>query len=250
MRFNIGNLEVGDGLPCALVCELSNNHNGSLENAFKLLDAAKESGASAAKLQCYTPEELIALRGDGTPPPPWDGMSMRELYLRAMTPRKWFPDLFRHAHNIGIPLFSSVFGTESLALLEDCGCPAYKVSSFERDQAPLRKAVQETGKPWIVSRPDYAEPNVPTLFCPPFYPQVSVDFSRIEYGGFFGFSYHGIHRSALMLAARYGARMVEAHFQLDDEPSELESNVSVTANHFRMAVNAIRADEERRGIAA
>jgi sialic acid synthase SpsE len=53
-----------------------------------------------------------------------------------------------------------------------------------------------------------------------------------------------------MLAARYGARMVEAHVQLDDEPSELESNVSVTANHFRMAVNAIRADEERRGIAA
>jgi pseudaminic acid synthase len=247
VRFNIGSLEVGDGLPCALVAELSNNANGNFENAIRLLDAAKESGASAAKLQCYTPEELIALRGDGTPPPPWDGMSMRELYLRAMTPRKWFPDLFKHAHNIGLPLFSSVFGTESLALLEDCGCPAYKVSSFERDQAPLRKAVQETGKPWIVSRPDYAEPNVPTLWCPVGYPQMGFDLEDMERGGFFGFSYHGISTAIPSWSATlYGAKMVEVHVQLDEEPSELEAGVSLRMSQLKLMSEHVRASEKNR----
>lgn len=209
-----------------LITEISNNHNGSLDRAFRLLDAAKESGADAAKLQCYTPDELVTLRGDGLAPEPWgsQGWTMRNLYEKAMTPREWFPGLFRHAEKIELPLFSSVFGIDSLNLLEDCGCPCYKISSFERDKTALIQAVKKTGKPMLISRPDFPDAEIPTLFCPPGYPQKSIDLKKMA--RFFGFSYHGTKTLPIIVAARL-TELVEFHFHLKEEPSELESNISI-----------------------
>jgi sialic acid synthase SpsE len=235
----IGPLNLGEGCPSVLIAELGNAHNGDVARAIRLLDAAKESGAAAAKLQCYTPDELIALRGDGRPPAPWDHMTMRELYQRAITPREWFPALFDHAFQIGLPLFSSVFGLESLALLEALNCPMYKVSSFERNATVLRDAVKATGKPWIVSRPDHPDPDAPTLWCPPDYPQTNFGGIReIRARGFVGLSYHGTSTTIPDFAEWHGARIIEAHFQLDGEPSMLESNVSLTASQFKQLAAA------------
>lgn len=252
----IGTVEVGPGHPCRTVAEIGNAHNGDLERALRLINAAKEAGADFVKFQCYLPEELIALRGDGAAPEPWgsQGWTMRKLYEKAQTPHDWFPVLVDHCDHLGMPWFSSVFGEESLALLQSLDCPAYKVARLDNLDRALRKLVHSVGAPVLVSHSDSQSMRAGTsglnLWCPEGYPQPRFDlraaFERDpDYGrDYDGFSYHGTDPFVLVVAATLGASLVEVHFQLDDEPSELEANVSLTATQFRDMVEGIRRAEE------
>jgi len=246
----IAGVPIGPGQPCRFVAEISNNHNRSLDLAVRLLDAAKEAGADFAKVQCYTPEELVALRGDGPAPEPWgsQGWDMYRLYDFAKTPLEWFPELFRHAADIGLPLFSSVFGLESLALCEQLGCPAYKIARLDNQHAFLHDACLATRKPLIVSASEPRTRGNLTLWCPPGYPQNPADLTyyAVERGEYDGFSYHGNDEWEGVRAAVCGARMVEAHLQLSDAPSVLEETVSLTEIQFAAMISRVRDTEQQR----
>jgi pseudaminic acid synthase len=238
---NIAGVECGGENPCRFIAEVSNNHGGSLDRATRLIAAAKESGADWVKFQCFAPQELVSLRGDGKAPEPWgsQGWTMKSLYEKAQTPFSWFPALAAFCDEIEMPWFSSVFGRESLALLESLNCSAYKLASLDREATWLFNAVAKTGKPVIVSRPDYPDLNADaTLYCKPGYPQYEPDFPHNE--GFDGFSYHGTDIYPCINAAVSGASLIECHFQLDDEPSELEANISLTASQFKSMVDGVR----------
>lgn len=245
--------------PCVVVAELGNAHNGEYDRAIRLLDAAKVVGCSAAKLQCYSVEELTALRGDGPAPDAWGeaGMSMGDLYSKAMTPREWFAPLYAHAASIGLPIFSSVFGEESLALLESIGNPCYKIAALDRLSAELRAAVLATGKPIITSTPNgklySAREGDLWLHCPPGYPQIAPFFrwdafenDEPDYA-VDGFSYHGTDPLPCVVAATLGATMIEFHLHLADEPSELEANVSLTEIQAAQMINDVRRIEAMLG---
>jgi sialic acid synthase SpsE len=260
---NIGPLKVGPGEPCAIVAEIGNAHNGSFDRAIRLLDAAKACGASAGKLQTYTPQELVDLRGDGPAPEPWgsDGWTMRTLYERAQTPLAWIPDLFAHAASIGLPLFSSVFGPDSLAALEAVGNPAYKIAKLDNAHEPLRAAAVATGKTVVVSavqiRGDWEEVVAQyklredidaCLYCPGSYPCAPSDVRLrsvpfFSESGFIGLSSHCLDPRLPIAAVARGAKLLEYHFMLDAEPSELESNVSLGESAFRRMVDDVRATE-------
>lgn len=281
----IADIDIGTGNPCRFIAELSCNHGGSLDRMYRLLDAAKAAGATFAKTQAYTPDELCALRGDGPAPEPWgsQGYSMRSLYERARTPLEWFPKIAQHCADIGMPWLSSVFGPESLACLEAVGCVAYKVARLDNTQGDLREMVFATGKPILVSGATIEEMylwrNIPTtewswkegnyksrprpaitLFCPPGYPQsvpfvdMRERFDALRCDGdvagcsiigpeFDGFSYHGTESLPCVMAAALGATLIEAHMMLAEEPSELESNVSLTQHQFKGMVDNVRRME-------
>lgn len=241
----IGSLEVGPGHPCAIIAEIGNAHNQDFDRALRLLDAAKAAGASAAKLQCYSVEELIALRGDGPAPEPWHRYTMAELYTRAMTPRDWFPKLYAHAAGIGLPLFSSAFGAESVALLESCENPAYKLAALDDGQRELWDMVHATGKPVIRSSRHSFPPVTDELhlWCPQGYPQPKPVLRMLR-RGYDGFSHHGTTWHVPAAAAVMGAAMVECHFHLAGEPSELEASVSITDHDFATLVDIVRRVEE------
>jgi pseudaminic acid synthase len=246
---NIAGVECGGENPCRFIAEVSNNHGGSLDRATRLIAAAKESGADWVKFQCFAPQELVSLRGDGKAPEPWgsQGWTMKSLYEKAQTPFSWFPALAAFCDEIGMPWFSSVFGRESLALLESLNCSAYKLASLDRESTWLFNAVAKTGKPVIVSRPDYPDMNADaTLHCPKNYPQTE-GFRPNE--GFDGFSYHGTDIFIPAAAALMGASIIECHFQLDDEPSELEANISLTASQFSHMVASVRNAESQEQVA-
>lgn len=242
----ISNVTIGGGAPCRFVAELSNNHNGSRRLAVRLLHAAKHAGADFVKVQCYTPEELVALRGDGPAPAPWgaDGWSMYDLYRKAQTPREFFPVLFEEAARLDMPIFASVFGEESLALMESLNCPAYKIARLDNGNVALWSACRATGKPLIVSaaESDLAVRGDVFLWCPPGYPQDPSDVENIRAipQGFDGFSYHGVSALPGAMAALSGASMVEAHLQLAATPSALEAGVSVTEYQFAAMVHVAR----------
>lgn len=251
---NIANVAIGGSNPCRFVVELSNNHNGSLPRAHRLIDAAKATGAEFVKFQAYTPDELVALRGDGPAPEPWgsQGYTMRSLYERARTPLEWLPELFAHARDIGLVPFSSVFGKESLAALEAVDCPAYKIARLDNADEPLAEAIADTGRLIIVSA-DHSDSvaivaaNQVLLYCPPGYPVAPQDVrlpSAFSARRYVGLSSHCLDPYLPIAAVARGCKLIEMHMMLADEPSELESNVSLTEHQFGQMIADVRRVEE------
>lgn len=246
---NIAGVEIGAGQPCRFVAEISNNHNGDLALAISLIHQAREAGADFVKFQCYTPAELVALRGDGPAPEPWgsQGWTMASLYERARTPLQWWPALVEECRQVGIPWFSSVFGNGSLAILEAFDCPAYKLASLDHGKRSLYRMVKAIGKPMLRSLPDAKAPRKTddlTLYCPAGYPQSDFSGLRSAFPGHIGFSFHGTLSARPYDAAVLDAKLIECHVQDDNTRSELEAGASLTMGDFRSLIQAVRIMEE------
>ena len=135
-----------------VVAEISGNHGGSLEAAFELIRQAKWAGADTVKFQCFEPERLAKKRSSHPEIPALaGGKNLVDLYRQTHTPKPWFPKLVKRCQEVKINWFSSVFDTRDVDFLEEIDCPRYKISAFEMFDWELLKAVQETGKPYIVS---------------------------------------------------------------------------------------------------
>ncbi|HVY34269.1 MAG TPA: pseudaminic acid synthase [Caulobacteraceae bacterium] len=152
--FVIAGRLIGPDQPPFVIAELSGNHNGRLERALALIDAAADAGADAVKLQTYT-AQTITLDCDGPGfrlvEGPWAGRTLYDLYSEASTPFEWHPALFEHARKRGLICFSSPFDDTAIALLESLDAPAYKIASFEAVDLPLIARAARSGKPLIIS---------------------------------------------------------------------------------------------------
>jgi pseudaminic acid synthase len=151
----IGRRFIGRGYPVYLIAELSANHNRDFGEAVRIIEAAKEAGADAVKLQTYTPDTITIASdrkyfriGGGTL---WDGRNLHDLYSQANTPWEWQPKLKQVANALGLDLLSSAFDDTAVDFLEKMGVPAHKLASFELVDIPLIQKMAGTGKPLIMS---------------------------------------------------------------------------------------------------
>ena len=120
--------EVSDKVPPYIIAEISANHNGNVENAFKIIDMAKRCGADAVKMQTYTPDTITLNSSkedfvikDGL----WKGRTLHQLYEWAHTPWEWHAEMFAYAKEVGITLFSTPFDATAVTLLEELNTPYY-----------------------------------------------------------------------------------------------------------------------------
>lgn len=244
-----------------VICELSGNHNGSLDRALELLEAAASTGADAIKIQSYTPD-TITIDHDG----PgfriegglWDGRLLYDLYGEAQTPFEWHEHLFRRARELGVTLFSTPFDESAVDLLEELGAPAYKIASFEAVDLPLIAYVAARKKPMIIStgmanldeigeavrsaRENGCE-EIVLLHCVSSYPapdeQSNVrtvpDLSE-RFGVVSGLSDHTSGSAVAVASIALGGCVVEKHFTLRRADGGPDSAFSLEPDEFRTLV--------------
>ena len=234
-----GRLIGPDCLPY-IIAEMSANHNGDIENAYKIIDMAKDAGADAVKMQTYTADTLT-LESDlpdfqlneGL----WAGRTLHDLYQEAYTPWSWHKDLFSYAKKMGITMFSSPFDSSAVDLLENLNAPAYKVASFEAIDLPLIRYIAATKKPMIISTgmADLEEiteaidaaksagcDELAILHCVSGYPAPSDDYNlktvtdmQERFGLIVGLSDHTLSSITAISSVALGVSIIEKHVTLD-----------------------------------
>lgn len=268
---NIGNHNTDEKV--FIIAELSANHNGSLDTALRTIDAMKDAGADAIKLQTYTPDtitldcdsEMFTI-SQGTL---WDKRKFHDLYAEAMTPWEWHSILFDHAKSLGMAAFSSPFDVSAVDFLSTLNVPAYKIASFEITDIPLIEYTAAKGKPMIISTgiatlSDIEEAleacrrvgnsNITLLKCTSAYPAaleemnlLTISDMKNRFGGCVGLSDHTMSLSAPIAAVALGARVIEKHFILDRGMGGADSAFSLEPHEFKMMVDAVRDTEKLLG---
>ena len=248
---------LGPGRPPLVVAELSGNHNGELDRALALVDAAADAGADAVKLQTYT-ADTITLDCDGPgfviEGGPWDGRSLYELYQEAATPWDWHDALFARARERGLIAFSSPFDDTAVAFLEGLGAPAHKIASFEIVDIPLIERAAATGRPVIISTGMSSDAEVRdavaaaqgggaagviVLHCNSGYPTPlsdcnlrTIDHLRDLTGVAVGLSDHTLGTAVACAATALGAVMIEKHITLSRADGGPDAGFSLEPEEF------------------
>jgi pseudaminic acid synthase len=269
----IGRRVIGPGQPVYVVAELSANHHQNFEQALRIVEAAKDAGADAIKLQTYTADTITIDSdreefriGGGTL---WDGRNLHQLYREAYTPWEWQPKLQKVAENLRLDFFSSAFDASAVDFLETMNVPVHKIASCELVDIPLIQKMAATGKPLIMSTgmatPQEIEEalqaargagatQIVLLKCTSAYPAPAEEMNlrtipelARRFGVPVGLSDHTMGTAVPVAAVALGACIVEKHLTLSRSEPGPDSAFSLEPKEFKEMVDAVRVAEKAIG---
>lgn len=246
-----------------IVAEMSGNHNHSLEQALKIVDAAAEAGVNALKIQTYTADTMTINKSDkefliSDSDSLWRGESLYSLYKKAYTPWEWHKVIFDRCREKGIVGFSTPFDFTAIDFLEKLDCPVYKVASFENIDLPLIKRIAQTGKPMIVSTgmANLSEldelvrtakmngcSDLTLLKCTSSYPAepagtnlLTIPHMRDLFRCNVGLSDHTLGIGVAVASIALGATVIEKHFTLSREDGGVDAKFSLEPKEMTQLV--------------
>ena len=265
-EIEIAGRKIGAAHEPYVICELSGNHNGSLDRALVMVDAAADTGCDAIKIQTYTADTItmdvdrpeFKIHGGL-----WDGRSLYELYEEAHTPFEWHAAIFERAKKRGVTIFSSPFDETAVDLLADLDAPAYKIASFEAVDLPLIRYAASKGRPLIISTgmANLSEietardtalaagaPGVVMLHCVSSYPATFADANvrtvtdmAQRFDCPIGLSDHTPGTAASVAAVAMGASVIEKHFTLARADGGPDAAFSLEPNEFKALCDDTKA---------
>lgn len=248
-----------------IIAEMSANHAGKIENAYKIIEEAAESGADCVKIQTYTADSLTidchddayTIKGGL-----WDGYNYYKLYQEAMTPWEWQDKLKNKCEEVGVDFLSTPFCNKSVDFLENLGVEFYKIASFELVDIPLIEYIASKGKPIVMSVgmgseeeigealaacKKYGNEDVVLLKCCSQYPAnyedmniAAIPLLKEKFGKIVGLSDHSFGSLAPVVAVSMGAKVIEKHVKLDNGEESADSGFSMTMSEFAQMVKDVR----------
>jgi len=268
----IGERGIGAGQPCFVIAEAGVNHNGSLEMARRLVDAALTAGADAVKFQTFRAEKVaspVAPKAAYQAETTGADESQLEMVRKLELPPQAFRDLKSYCAQRGILFLSTPFDEESADLLDALGMAAFKVPSGEITNLPFLEYLARKGKPLIVSTgmSDLEEVGAAVgclrragarelalLHCVSSYPAppASINLRAMEtlrqaFGVPVGFSDHTLGIAVPLAAVALGACVIEKHLTLDCNLPGPDHRASLDPGDFAAMVKGIRAVESALG---
>ena len=268
----IGNREIGINHPPYIIAEIGVNHDGDVERALSLSDAAAEAGADAIKLQFFETDRLMskaaklaAYQKNAGETDPIEMLRRLELTIDEMA------RVVERAHSKNIHAIVTVFSNELVPIAETLPWDAYKTASPDIINYPLIEALIETGKPLIVSTGASTTLDVQEVFhdlmepisercalmqCVSCYPTKREDASIAKIrklddeilwlGGALGYSDHTDEIDIGALAITMGASILEKHFTYDRSAKGPDHSASLEPKamkeYIRLARSAPRAE--------
>lgn len=248
-----------------IIAEMSANHAGKIEHAFKIIEEAAKAGADCVKIQTYTADTLtIDCKADpyvikgGL----WDGYNYYRLYQEAYTPWEWQQALKDKCEEVGVDFLSTPFDNTAVDFLEGLGVEFYKIASFELVDIPLIEYVASKGKPIIMSCGmgseeeieealaacrKYHNENVVLLKCCSQYPAQYEDMNvsaiplmKELFHKPVGLSDHSFGSLAPVVAVSMGAKVIEKHVCLSRDIESPDSGFSMEMSEFAQMVQDVR----------
>ena len=271
-KINVNGKNIGDNYPCYTIAEAGANHEGEVEKAFQLIDAAKESGVDAIKFQNYTASKLTTK----TAPKYWDdGIENESQFdvfnkLDKLHDDEW-RQIFGYANKKNITCFSTPFDLESVDLLESFNVPAYKIASADITHIPLIKKIASKKKPVFMSTgmasieeihdaisaiQDQGNEEIVIMHCITSYPTKSEDANlemitslNQEFPDYVvGYSDHTLGIDIAIFSTFYGSKCIEKHFTYDKNLSiSRDHRLSLDSNDFKELIRKLKLCEISHG---
>jgi N-acetylneuraminate synthase/N,N'-diacetyllegionaminate synthase len=255
-KIKIGDGLISEGEPCFMIAEAGSNHNGSLEQAKKLIDVAVAAKADAVKFQIYP--EFSYLKGQ----------NVYELIKSIETPREWLKELAGYCEDRNITFLATPFDFEAVDLLAKY-VPAFKIASFEIVDLELLQYAARKGKPMIISTgmanlceieeaistiKSVGNNDIILLHCNSLYPTpaelVNLKASETMRTAFkvpVGFSDHTLGIHIPIAAVAMGACVIEKHFTLDRTLPGPDHSFAIEPDELKEMVRCIREVEKAKG---
>ena len=250
---------------CLIIAEAGVNHNGELDLALKLCDAAKKAGADIVKFQTWKTENLITRHVDqaeyqaqntGVTESQFDMLKRLELSYDD------FKVIKKHCDDIGIIFASTADEPESLDFLVDLGIPFIKVGSGDIGNIPFLRYMGTKGLPIVLSTgmstledvdisikalKEGGASDITLLHCTTSYPCPYEDVNlkamitlQHSFNLPVGYSDHTIGVEVASAAVALGAKIVEKHFTLDCNMKGPDHAASTEPDEFACLVKSIR----------
>jgi N-acetylneuraminate synthase len=263
-EIKIGNKIIGDGYPAYIIAEIGINHNGDLDIAKKMIEAAVHAGADAVKFQKRTPEVCTPLdQQKQMRETPWGYITYLDYRYKVELGLEQYQEIDRLCKKLGIDWMVSVWDEPSVDFMEQFETPAYKVPSASLTDRALLKYARKTGKPLIISTgmstmdeikrgvDAVGLDNLIIMHCTSAYPCEPEELNlrmietlRCEFpNNPIGYSGHEVGLVPSAVAVALGACVVERHFTLDRAMWGGDQAASVEPGGFEKLVKYIRVTE-------
>lgn len=255
-----------------IIAEAGDNHNGSLELAFQLVDKAAEAGADCVKFQTFVTEEVISKRAEkaeyqkestGTDESQYEMVKKLELTFDN------FRQLQQYAKEKGLMFLSTPFDIPSVDFLESIDVPYFKIPSGEITNLPYLIRIAQTGRDIILSTgmaemdeietavtilKKHGAGGISLLHCNTEYPTPMEDVNlramltlKEKFGVRVGYSDHTKGIEVPIAAAALGAEIIEKHFTLNHNMEGPDHKASLEPDELKAMVRGIRNIEKALG---